>query len=71
MSVTDHWFVTRQDGETGTILLDPSSDASSTTLDARCPECGEPLRIGSLDVEPPVPFTNSKNNCDLRGFAFG
>jgi hypothetical protein len=43
-------------------------------LEVRCPECGEPLRMGTLDLQATggysIPFVICKNNCDLRGYAF-
>ena len=37
-------------------------------LEVRCPECGEPLRLGTLDLQTTgdysIPFVICKNNCD-------
>ena len=56
--------------ETGEFIIDQPPVLVPIVLDVRCPDCGEFLRQGQLDTEPPVPFTFCKNNCDLRGYAF-
>ncbi len=70
MAVTDTLFVTELDEESGEFFFDPPPALFPMALDARCPECGECLRQGHLDTEPPVPFTFCVSNCDLRGYAF-
>ena len=71
MAVTDTLFVTELNVKAaGEFFIAQPPALIPTVLDAFCPECGEALRIGKLDVEPPVPFTFCTNNCDLRGYAF-
>lgn len=70
MAVTDTLFVTELDEETGEFSIDQPPALALTILDVCCPECGEFLRQGQLDTEPPVPFIFCGNNCDLRGYAF-
>jgi hypothetical protein len=70
MAVTDTWFVTGSDEETDEFIIDQPPALVPIVLDVRCPDCGEFLRQGQLDTEPPVPFTFCKNDCDLRGYAF-
>ncbi len=70
MAVTDTLFVTELDEATGEFFFDQPPALALTVLDVCCPECGEFLRQGQLDTEPPVPFIFCGNNCDLRGYAF-
>ena len=69
MAVTDTLFLKM--GGDGNILL-PVLD--SPLLEAHCPECGEALRLGTLDPLTTggysIPFVFCKNNCDLRSYAF-
>ena len=69
MAVTDTLFV--ELGGDGNFVL---PEAKPVTLEARCPECEETLRLGTLDLAStggyPIPFVFCKNNCDLRGYAF-
>jgi hypothetical protein len=68
MAVTDTWFV--ELGGNGNLFpgIEPGIP------EVRCPECGELLRIGTLDLQATggysIPFVICKNNCDLRGYAF-
>jgi hypothetical protein len=68
MAVTDTRFV--ELGGDGTFV--PQVEPGD--LEAHCPECGELLRLGTLDLEKTggisIPFVLCKNNCDLRGYAF-
>jgi len=68
MAVTDTRFVELR-GD-GTLVPEPVPG----NLEARCPECGESLYLGTLDLERSsgvsIPFVLCKNNCDLRGYAF-
>ena len=70
MAVTDTMFVNELDEEAGEFIIDQPPALIPIVLDALCPECGEFLRQGQLDSEPPVPFIFCKNDCDLRGYAF-
>ncbi len=70
MAVTDTLFVTELDEKTGEFFFDQPPALFPIVLDVRCPECGEYLRQGQLDTEPPVPFTFCAGNCDLRPYAF-
>lgn len=69
MAVTDTLFL-EMDGN-GNIFL-PKVD--SNVLEVQCPECGEALRLGTLDPLTTggysIPFIFCKNNCDLRSYAF-
>lgn len=69
MSVTDTLFF--ELGGDGNFLL---PEVDPLALEAHCPECGESLRLGTLDPLSTggysIPFVFCKNNCDLRGYAF-
>lgn len=69
MAVTDTLFL--EMGGNGNILI---PEVDPPLLEAHCPECGEALRLGTLDQASTggysVPFVFCKNNCDLRGYAF-
>jgi hypothetical protein len=69
MAITDTLFIEQAgDGDFVASIGEPEP------LDVRCPECGEPLRMGTLDLQArggySIPFVICKNNCDLRGYAF-
>jgi hypothetical protein len=68
MAVTDTRFVELKGDGTLVPEIEPGN------LEACCPECGESLCLGTLDLEKTggisIPFVLSKNNCDLRGYAF-
>ncbi|MEI7844304.1 MAG: hypothetical protein WCK35_00735 [Chloroflexota bacterium] len=69
MAVTDTLFVKM--GGDGNFVV---PKAEPVALDVRCPECGEILRLGTLDLATTsgysIPFVFCKNNCDLRSYAF-
>ena len=69
MAVTDTLFV--ELGGDGNFVL---PEVQPVALEVRCPECGETLRLGTLDLATTggysIPFVICTNNCDLRGYAF-
>jgi hypothetical protein len=69
MAVTDTLFV-ELGGENNCLI----PEVEPVALELRCPECGESLRLGTLDLATTggysIPFVFCKNNCDLRGYAF-
>ena len=68
MAVTDTLFV-ESGGDRNFVLL----EVQPVAQEVRCPECGETLRLGTLDLATTsgnsTPFAFYTNNYDLRGYA--